>query len=256
LKKKESESEPDIEIEMETNSNTLCFCNGQLMDNNKSINSFVPKGMKQITILANFNVVKKQKSSKRSYELAIELPEPLINPLISMGFSKNSVTRALLMHALDLNRSLDWLLNNSGTEEAETPLTREEVSAFLGIRPNFDSKSGDFINFPSILELLIKNHICTYTLTGTNYQNQTYYRCYTCSSKQNQGCCEACKDICHAGHSLSEPIHGNFYCDCGAGELGAPCKCLGNRKAFRNINMNIPKSEEPSSEESSSDESE
>ena len=40
------------------------------------------------------------------------------------------------------------------------------------------------------------------------------------------GVCVPCARTCHAGHELGARLHGAFYCDCGAGELGpsaAPC---------------------------------
>ena len=47
---------------------------------------------------------------------------------------------------------------------------------------------------------------------------QTWFFCITCNFTRengNKGVCEPCARICHAGHTLSPPMSGGFYCDCG-----------------------------------------
>lgn len=67
---------------------------------------------------------------------------------------------------------------------------------------------------------------CTYLATGREFRLQVWYNCRTCSSVTNNGCCQACVDICHQGHDVVEAGNSpsKFYCDCGAGELPEPCQ--------------------------------
>jgi hypothetical protein len=47
---------------------------------------------------------------------------------------------------------------------------------------------------------------------------QTFYHCVTCDftpGNGGKGVCESCAVVCHAGHALSKPQSGGFYCDCG-----------------------------------------
>lgn len=56
---------------------------------------------------------------------------------------------------------------------------------------------------------------CTFHRTGTNYEMQHWYYCYTCKLVANKGTCNVCAKKCHAGHQVVYSRKGNFFCDCG-----------------------------------------
>jgi hypothetical protein len=62
------------------------------------------------------------------------------------------------------------------------------------------------------------NPTCTYHRSGKSFITQKYYRCITCdfTADKNKGVCEPCVKSCHAGHSVTGPNEGGFYCDCGS----------------------------------------
>lgn len=153
-----------------------------------------------------------------------------------MGFSRNSASKALFINHLNVSDALDWLLMHTDSPNLDEPLTVEEVSALLGIRIPDAVADGAELNVQKTIDTLIKHRVCTASVTGKGCQDQTYYVCFTCSpNATGVGCCESCKEICHKGHQLSEPKHGNFFCDCGTGSLCGACKCLLSRKLARDI---------------------
>ena len=74
---------------------------------------------------------------------------------------------------------------------------------------------------------------CTFEGFGNTYIGQRFYNCATCGLTGRLGCCEACAQICHAGHNVtlvpdSDPPSVLFqsYCDCGS---GGRCRCCDQR---------------------------
>jgi Putative zinc finger in N-recognin (UBR box) len=57
---------------------------------------------------------------------------------------------------------------------------------------------------------------CTFTSTGSQYIEQHWYFCYTCSFVGSEGVCATCAQVCHEGHDISYSRFSRFFCDCGA----------------------------------------
>merc|ERR1711981_350513 len=69
--------------------------------------------------------------------------------------------------------------------------------------------------------------VCTYSVSGSNFVNQSWHYCFTCGLVGTEGVCGACAKTCHKGHNVSEAMRSTaFYCDCGAGAKGLKCKSL------------------------------
>jgi hypothetical protein len=72
-----------------------------------------------------------------------------------------------------------------------------------------------------------KANMCTFTSTGSNFEKQHWYHCYTCGLTNSEGCCSVCVRRCHAGHVVSYSRFSRFFCDCGAGAMkGRSCQSL------------------------------
>ena len=66
---------------------------------------------------------------------------------------------------------------------------------------------------------------CSYEEHGRRYISQKFYHCETCGLVGSLGMCEACMQVCHAGHQISDgSVHVSCYCDCGAGAKGCQCQ--------------------------------
>ena len=66
--------------------------------------------------------------------------------------------------------------------------------------------------------------VCTYTTTKKEYIDQPFYRCHTCFSESNEGCCSACVENCHRGHDINDSGIRNAFCDCGLDYCAITCK--------------------------------
>ena len=67
---------------------------------------------------------------------------------------------------------------------------------------------------------------CSFNRTGTNYEMQHWYYCYTCKLVANRGTCSVCARKCHKGHEIVYSRRGNFFCDCGANQGSNSCKSM------------------------------
>ena len=90
-------------------------------------------------------------------------------------------------------------------------------------------ESGDFVcncgtNSHKVTPKYSVNAVCTYTTTKKGYINQPFYRCHTCFSESNEGCCSACIENCHKGHNVEYSGIINAFCDCGLEYCDTPCK--------------------------------
>ena len=65
---------------------------------------------------------------------------------------------------------------------------------------------------------------CTYLTTGTKKCNQQFYRCYTCFSAPNDGCCYQCMIHCHNGHNIKYAGTISSFCDCGLDGCAISCE--------------------------------
>ena len=70
----------------------------------------------------------------------------------------------------------------------------------------------------------VDNVVCTYTTTKKESIDQPFYRCYTCFTGSNKGCCSACVEHCHKGHNIKDSGIKNAFCDCGLLCCDIPCK--------------------------------
>jgi tetratricopeptide (TPR) repeat protein len=58
------------------------------------------------------------------------------------------------------------------------------------------------------------NGKCSFSVTGSSYSVvHKWYNCRTCGLVGNLGCCEACVNICHKDHDVSEATTSEFFCD-------------------------------------------
>jgi len=67
---------------------------------------------------------------------------------------------------------------------------------------------------------------CTYHRTGTEFELQHWYYCYTCDLVENKGACSVCARKCHRGHDVVYSRKGNFFCDCGDSRSAGGCQSL------------------------------
>ena len=54
-------------------------------------------------------------------------------------------------------------------------------------------------------KVITDDRLCTYTRTGSVYEEQPWFFCDTCDAyneRGGKGCCEPCARLCHAGHKL------------------------------------------------------
>ena len=67
--------------------------------------------------------------------------------------------------------------------------------------------------------------LCTYVTTGPKFNfKQKFYRCYTCFSAPNEGCCYQCMKNCHKGHDTEFVGTIGCFCDCGLDGCAISCK--------------------------------
>ena len=65
---------------------------------------------------------------------------------------------------------------------------------------------------------------CTYKFLKSNYVEQEFFRCRTCFTGQNVGCCEPCRRICHYNHDTYSVGLSSAFCDCGLQSCRIECK--------------------------------
>ena len=66
--------------------------------------------------------------------------------------------------------------------------------------------------------------VCTYTFLKTHFVEQEFFRCRTCFTGENLGCCAPCARKCHATHSTVSIGMANAFCDCGLQSCAIYCK--------------------------------
>jgi len=177
----------------------------------------------------------------------LPFPDPEgLTLLTSMGFSPRRARKALLLNLFEYQQSLDWLLAHSNDDDIDDPLTEAQVMRIMGTYNRSDDNAPRINNnaLPpapqaqaptqaqppqsraEALQNAVRNNICTFKATGKNFELQNWYHCYTCGLVDNEGCCESCAAVCHAGHTLSEmKSSSHFYCDCGNNAAAHNCKC-------------------------------
>jgi hypothetical protein len=117
-----------------------------------------------------------------------------------MGFSANRAKRALYLNGCNFDLALEWIFANMDNPVIDTPLTEAEIQrinlewrTLSGSSGSSASPAAAAANAPAPaaapamtvdqrLQQAISNHKCTFTVTGKQYANQTWYYCYTCGS--------------------------------------------------------------------------
>eukprot|EP01091_Cochliopodium_minus_P010214 TRINITY_DN2666_c0_g1_i1.p1 TRINITY_DN2666_c0_g1~~TRINITY_DN2666_c0_g1_i1.p1 ORF type:complete len:259 (-),score=69.79 TRINITY_DN2666_c0_g1_i1:29-805(-) len=135
-----------------------------------------------------------------------EIKQEDITMLLEMGFEESVCKKALYLNNLDPQKAMEWIIDHHGDPNLRTPLSREMIRE-LAIQYSKKPSQG--------IEECIKSGKCTKSLSGTTHMYQNWYQCFTCNIENNEGVCETCAKKCHAGHQLSDPNFGKFYCDCG-----------------------------------------
>lgn len=82
---------------------------------------------------------------------------------------------------------------------------------------------------------LASNPPCTYLQTGQDMVKQRLYVCSTCNFHNGECICDNCARVCHAGHDL-RVLDEKGFCDCGAGSLPIPCKCIYSNPSLQAVN--------------------
>eukprot|EP01122_Echinamoeba_exundans_P014683 TRINITY_DN6699_c0_g1_i2.p1 TRINITY_DN6699_c0_g1~~TRINITY_DN6699_c0_g1_i2.p1 ORF type:complete len:356 (+),score=55.06 TRINITY_DN6699_c0_g1_i2:768-1835(+) len=115
----------------------------------------------------------------------------------------------------------------SAKQLLETCIDGKELSLPL-INPKKQGKSKKYVDFgkiifsnavetgklPQFILDCVARKECTFTVTKEDYALQRVWRCRDCELEDNEGCCEVCKDACHAGHDVFFDTTGRFFCDC------------------------------------------
>jgi len=157
--------------------------------------------------------------------------------LTEMGFPEARAIKALYINRMNADLAMEWLLLHGLDPDIDVPLTQDDIRILtapvvrLPTVPQPPRLTSD-----QTVETAISQNRCTFSATGPNYKPQKFYHCYTCGFVGNEGVCQSCANVCHAGHHLSEPTMSNgFYCDCGpsASQPGSttasnrpPCQCM------------------------------
>ena len=152
-------------------------------------------------------------------ETAENAPESLANQIIShLCYLLKLNDSHYLQHRSDLfpNELLLELCSViiqklSGPFQSTTPLTL---------------KINGFGKETHVEEDLEPEDLCTFNRTGTTYEFQHWYYCYTCKLVSNKGACSVCARRCHKNHDAVYSRKGNFFCDCGDNQGSQPCKSM------------------------------
>jgi len=131
-------------------------------------------------------------------QLQLQHSSPHLTALKEMGFGGQRAELALLMNHQDYDAALNWLMDH--TDEPDPPM--------------------------NVMQCLLRQQ-CSFVVTGTRFQPQRYYQCFTCGTGNGEGVCEACRLVCHANCEVSESHWSDaFFCDCGSnGRFARKCKC-------------------------------
>lgn len=150
-------------------------------------------------------------------EFPMPNPEDLEN-LLSMGFPKWRCQKALLLNGFDPEAAAEWMIMNIENPDVDAPLNPNQLRRLLQAFQQGEAEEQDSIE--AQMREAVANNKCTYTVTKKQYAQQKWFFCYTCGFVDSEGVCEACANVCHKGHTLSEPKGtengSSFYCDCGA----------------------------------------
>lgn len=149
--------------------------------------------------------------------------------LMEMGFSKWTCQKALLLNGFDRDLALEWIVVNIENPTLDAPFSTMQLAhLMIEMSRHVNQTQNEQLSLQTeAIKEAIRNNKCTYTVTGANFVNQTWYFCYTCGFVDSEGICEGCAKVCHAGHTLSAPRgteNSGFYCDCGASPSNC-CKC-------------------------------
>jgi hypothetical protein len=110
--------------------------------------------------------------------------------LMDMGFSESRCKKALYLNSCNFELALEWIFNNADSPTIDSPLTDAEMTQIAYEWRALSSSSTSApaasplapLTIDQRLQQAIANHKCTYTVTGNQYANQTWYYCYTCGA--------------------------------------------------------------------------
>jgi len=160
-------------------------------------------------------------AAAKSERLVCMLLEHGASPFVTskLGATPNLVAFLFLSVEVERDAVLKLLLNAQGRDTAIPNMTKmieEMVTGDVG--------------------RALASNACTLVATGSQYQLQPMYECYTCGLTEGIACCMSCARVCHATHDLSTlkiSVHG-FYCDCGLRE----CRAYRGRSARKQLEGN------------------
>lgn len=114
-----------------------------------------------------------------------------------------------------------FISSDSMREVSDTNVIRNNLGGDLIMEPYAEPTEDKKLSASEVLPVIVQavaSGRCTYLRTGPHYYVQKWYHCRTCNLIDNEGCCEVCKDTCHAGHNvdLTDFTTSVFFCDCGA----------------------------------------
>ena len=154
--------------------------------------------------------------------LAMAEDKDLIIPLNSLLESIAAVSHKRLTSVKkkqDMSACEEWI------EHAMTKYKSEEEIAKL-------EKIKGLLTAEKTVRSCVSSNQCTFLASKRVYTQQYWYNCHTCWPGQtNNGCCESCAKVCHAGtsylifcvwslffriigHKLGTKRSSNFFCDC------------------------------------------
>jgi len=149
-------------------------------------------------------------------------PDPSqLETITMMGFTKFLAQKALIVNRFDPEMAVEWVLSNMEDPSLYDPVPTEILkAAFHYLFPEVEKSVAQQI------KKCIRENKCTILATKRSFEQQAWFKCFTCGFVDNQGICESCANVCHKGHNISTDqsiIHSSgFYCDCG---LEPSCKC-------------------------------
>jgi len=101
------------------------------------------------------------------------------------------------------------------------------------------TKKDQFVLYESMnptIRSLIQSSICTFSFTNQQNYFQYLFK-HAPIDQRTRGICLSCYAVCMNQNNikiLKNKLYfgGNFYCDCGAGNLLLPCRAMGNKHGF------------------------
>lgn len=128
----------------------------------------------------------------------------LVRELMEMGFSEARCQRAVQEKGNNFEHCSQWLVATIDDASLDVPLIQRKESVAI--------------------QRCIQKTICTLAATGTQFEPQKVFQCFSCALDGEVGVCSSCAESCHRGHQLDAGRWSEaFFCDCA---LLPSCQCL------------------------------